>query len=123
MEGGSRRIIKRADIIILIILLAGAAVYIAAMANRRESAVVCRVIYNRETAAMLSLDENRSFTFADLPVRFEVRDGRIAFVQSDCPDQICVDTGFIGTPGQSAACLPNGVILVVEGAGGVDAVV
>ena len=62
------------------------------------------------------LDEDR--TFYIIPnVIFEVKNAQIAFVKSDCPDQICVRTGFIGSAGQMAACLPNGLVLSVLGMG------
>ena len=61
---------------------------------------------------LVSLGEDR--TFYIIPnVIFEVADGQIAFVKSDCPDQICVRTGFISRGGQMAACLPNGLVLSI----------
>jgi hypothetical protein len=86
---------------------------------------VCSVVIDGKTAASFSLDENRVFSVPELPqVSFEVRDGRAAFIRSDCPDQICVHTGFIGQSGQFAACLPNRAVLRVEGEsnGGPDTV-
>ena len=45
-------------------------------------------------------------------------DGSIRFIRSDCPDKICVKTGRIHLAGQSAACLPNGVIVKIVPADG-----
>lgn len=47
-------------------------------------------------------------------------DGRIRFAQADCPDQICVRTGWISRPGQIAACVPGRLILKIEGQSGED---
>ena len=67
------------------------------------------------------LDENQ--TFYIIPnVIFEVRGGQIAFVKSDCPDQVCVRAGFLGRPGQSAACLPNRLILSLSAADDYDGI-
>lgn len=41
--------------------------------------------------------------------------GSIRFVASDCPDQICVRTGELSRPGQSAVCLPARVSVRLEG--------
>lgn len=41
--------------------------------------------------------------------------GRIRFEQADCPDQICVNTGWISRPGQVSVCVPAGVILKITG--------
>ena len=41
-----------------------------------------------------------------------------AFVKTaDCPDHVCIKAGRLSRSGQSAACLPAGVMLTVEGDG------
>ncbi|MDR0405483.1 MAG: NusG domain II-containing protein [Clostridiales bacterium] len=40
-------------------------------------------------------------------------DGSICFAQSDCPDKICVHSGRLRHAGESAACLPNKLILKI----------
>ena len=58
------------------------------------------------------LDDERFFYTDMMPnVMFEVRDGQIAFIKADCPDQVCVNTGFLSRPSQTAACLPNGIVM------------
>lgn len=49
-------------------------------------------------------------------------EGKIAFISSDCPDQVCVKTGKLHRAGEYAACLPNGVIvkIVKKGEGSPD---
>lgn len=47
--------------------------------------------------------------------------GGIRFLESDCPDQICVHSGLLHIPGQFAACLPNSVVVrIVPGDGDHD---
>ena len=73
------------------------------------------------------LDEDASFSvrdiLRDLPeefyeelpdVHFEVRDGALAFIKSDCPDQVCVSMGWQGRAGGFAACLPNQLFFQIE---------
>jgi hypothetical protein len=48
--------------------------------------------------------------------------GRIRFDDSNCPDKICVHTGWLDRAGQSAACLPNKTLIVIEGSGNLDAI-
>ncbi|MCL1807142.1 MAG: NusG domain II-containing protein [Oscillospiraceae bacterium] len=55
-------------------------------------------------------------------VTFTVKHSRIAITQAVCPDKTCIRTGFIGSPGQITACLPNGLMVRVIGESGVDAV-
>ncbi|HHU90649.1 MAG TPA: NusG domain II-containing protein [Clostridiaceae bacterium] len=49
------------------------------------------------------------------PGTIEVNNGRIRFLHADCPDQVCVNTGWIDKPGQIAVCLPAGIIIKIEG--------
>lgn len=49
--------------------------------------------------------------------------GRIRFVWSDCPDGVCVRTGWISRVGQTAACVPNRVLIKITGDAGEDTVV
>ena len=44
-----------------------------------------------------------------------IHGGRAAIVSSCCTGQTCVASGDLHKNGQWAACLPNGVFLVVEG--------
>lgn len=41
------------------------------------------------------------------------KDGSISFKESDCPDKICIKTGKLHIVGETAACLPNEIILKV----------
>lgn len=43
------------------------------------------------------------------------KDGKVRFVKSDCPDKVCVQTGFISKSGQIAACIPAKVLVRITG--------
>ena len=43
-----------------------------------------------------------------------VRDQAIAITDADCPDQICVNEGFISKPGATTVCLPHKVMIEVR---------
>lgn len=45
----------------------------------------------------------------------EVAHGAVHVESSPCKNQVCVAAGFISLPGQWIACLPNGVIVRIEG--------
>ncbi|MEG0571144.1 MAG: NusG domain II-containing protein [Oscillospiraceae bacterium] len=53
--------------------------------------------------AKLYLDEGN--------VWFEIKDEQIAFIDVDCPDKICQNTGFLKKAGDTAICMPKKVIL------------
>ena len=41
------------------------------------------------------------------------QNGKVCISASDCPDQICVHTGWLSSAGQTAVCLPFKVVLKV----------
>lgn len=45
-----------------------------------------------------------------------VGEGGARFVDSDCPDRLCIDRGHLDKAGQSALCLPNRIEVRLEGA-------
>jgi hypothetical protein len=66
---------------------------------------------------LVALNEDGEYAPGGLPgVRIAVRNGAVGFIASDCPDKICVHTGFLSFPGQAAVCLPNKVVVQVADA-------
>jgi len=64
----------------------------------------------------VSLSEDRTFSPEGFDnVMIEVKDGAIRFLSSDCPDQVCVSTGYISRAGQYAVCLPNRLMIKIPG--------
>jgi hypothetical protein len=51
----------------------------------------------------------------------EIRDGRARILSSPCPNQTCVSSAPAARPGQWVACLPNRVMVRVDGADADDA--
>jgi hypothetical protein len=78
-----------------------------------EISVDCRVV---ET---MPFGVNAEYSPEGMPsVRIAIRGMSVGFLGSDCPDKTCVHTGFLSKPGQSAACLPNRVVVRVSAGGG-----
>jgi hypothetical protein len=46
-----------------------------------------------------------------------VEKGRIRFEEANCPDLVCVRTGWLSRQGDIAVCLPNRTIIKIEGEG------
>jgi hypothetical protein len=103
--------------IIIILLAAGLTVFSAQSAYLKP----------QETSYVLIQGENHSWTFpleadetvivsgplGDTVVRIN---GKNAWVESSpCLNQTCVGTGHIRRQGSWAACLPNNVLLIIEG--------
>ena len=76
--------------------------------------------------ATVSLEaaDDGEFRLEELPnVVFTIKDKKIAITSVDCPDKLCARTGFIGNAGESIICLPNRIIVQIEGEAQFDAVV
>lgn len=53
--------------------------------------------------------------------RIEIKNGRIAVTEADCPDHYCVDRGFC-SGGVQIVCLPNRLVIRFVGEGNLDGV-
>ncbi len=56
--------------------------------------------------------------------RVEVKEGQVRIVDSPCPRHICVSMGWISRSGETLVCIPNGLVVRIEGkeGSGFDAV-
>lgn len=43
-----------------------------------------------------------------------VQRGSIRFLDADCPDKLCVRSGTLSKNGDTAACVPNKVVVIIE---------
>ena len=48
-------------------------------------------------------------------MRIEIRDGAVRVAESDCPRRICMQAGWLRTPGRSIVCVPNRVTIELRG--------
>jgi hypothetical protein len=48
-------------------------------------------------------------------MKIEIRDGAVRVAESNCPRKICVQAGWVRTPGRSIVCVPNRVVIEIKG--------
>jgi len=88
------------------------------LGQERQTGTFVQISYFDEVH-VFDLTRDKTFSLPNMPnVTFEISGGKVAFVKSDCPTQICVNMGFQSRVGQMAVCLPNGLIITVVGEGG-----
>jgi len=46
-----------------------------------------------------------------------VEDGAASIVSSPCPHRVCVGMGAVNSDGQAVVCVPNRVVVTIEGSG------
>jgi len=118
----NRKLIERRDWLIIAAILILAAVAYVLITDASYEPIYARISVRNHPDIHLRLSENTEFILPQNPnVRFKIENGAAAFIASDCPDQVCVHMGFLSRPGQSAACLPNFVSLVIIGDTGDEA--
>lgn len=116
--GSDRKFLARRDFFVILCLLAcSCALYL--FAARGGGGAYAEISVDGEVVDTLALGENRVYSPPGRPaVRIAVRDGAIGFIASDCPDKVCIHSGFLSLRGQSAVCLPNRVVARVTETGG-----
>jgi len=107
---------KRTDLVIIVAILAIAAgLYFVYLHSAQGKEVEAKIFYENKLVKVVSLSDGKDYDFSvkgHEDVVFHVyADGSIAFVKSDCPDKVCINAGKQRLSGQSAACLPNGLVL------------
>lgn len=111
--------LKTGDFILTGIILAAALMVGSFFLTSEADASTAVVIKDGQVIKRIDLEN------IDQSVSFEINDkyydlivaekGRIRFKEADCPDRVCVNTGWITRPGQISVCLPNGIIVKIEG--------
>jgi hypothetical protein len=85
---------------------------------------LAEIYYGSELVETVELDSGVEKEFS-IPQNEHVifhldKDGSIYFKESDCPDKICIRSGKLSLPGESAACLPNRIIVKIVSKNGHD---
>ncbi len=109
---------KKSDIlIILIILISGGVLWTVYNSSFSKKPAKAEIYYKSQLIETVDLVKGKDKTFSipqsDHVVFHLSADGRIRFEESDCPDKICIKTGWLDKVGQTAACLPNEVFLKI----------
>lgn len=103
-DSGSRRIFKLSDIVIAAVILLVAVIMLI---NSGEEGSYAAVYYNGEQVGSYTLFADGFYPLEEYGITLEVKDNKICVFDSDCPDKVCVKTGYISSPKQTIVCLPN----------------
>lgn len=118
---------SRADRILIVCLAVVAALAIPVTVRGAENGPSIVVVEGPKGRTTLPLSENTTVDAEGSTgtVTVLVQGGAVCVRDAECPDHVCVDTGWIESRGRVIACVPNGVTVRVESRGmeGLDAVV
>ena len=74
-----------------------------------------KILYTLDLAQ--AEDQTFTVTYGGRTNEIEIRDHQIRVKAADCPDQICVDQGFISDGTVPIVCLPNHLVIEIVGGG------
>ena len=75
----------------------------------RQSGSYVEIRKDNEEIGTYSLDKDQVIDVGD-GNQLEIHDGAVHMVYADCPDQICVHTGWISQEHDMIVCMPNKVV-------------
>jgi len=101
---------KKRDIILIIIIVAiiGQLLFINKfMALKNADKVV--IYFNNKLYRECSINDEETINIksAGIDNVISIHDGGVEMTHANCPDKVCVKTGFISKPGQSIVCIPH----------------
>lgn len=113
--GINRKLIKPLDAVILVALLLCALVIFFSGRGKTRVAVIA---VDGKTVKTVNLEAaaDCEFSLSEAPeVTIKIENGKIAFVNSKCPDGLCEKSGYLKRAGDTAACLPFKTVITVRG--------
>ncbi len=110
--------LKKGDIIIICCVLCIAALIFCGIYFLSPQGDTVRIEVDSKNAATFSLDENITYSVkkdGKVTNVVEIKDKKVSVISADCPDKICVKHREICKSGESIICLPNRVVVSIEG--------
>jgi hypothetical protein len=91
-----------------------------AQANSDSNKYIAVISVNAEEVERVTLTGHAGTEHLDIPEidcdlnTVEVKKEEIRIKSSDCPEQICINTGYISIPGPAIICLPHRVVIEIQ---------
>lgn len=112
LQSSSRyRPLKISDFIIIIIFLS-ALFFIPRSSGEKIIVIVDK---RKEYIYPLNVDRIVEFKGKIGMIKLEIRDKKAKVIESSCPQKICMKTGWIENKGEQIICVPNQVIIRIDG--------
>ena len=103
------------DIILIASLLIAGLVLLLVMRPSSENGSTAVVQVDGVIVARFPLSEDGVHVLTDGLNTIEIKDGKVRMMEAKCPNLQCVHQGWISRSYQSIVCLPNKVIVTIEG--------
>lgn len=112
------KFIKKADIIIIsVLILISIGFWAGYNTLNANTDAVAEIYFKSKLIKTIDLGQGIDLVFSvrenDHVVFRLFPDGSICFMKSNCPDKLCIRSGRLNLVGETAACLPNDIILKI----------
>lgn len=101
-------------ILAAVIVLAAGLILLFQLLRNSGGAKEVTVSVDGEVFGTYSLEEDQTIDIGGTN-RLVIEDGTARIEWADCPDQVCVNHRAVSRDGESIICLPNEVVISVEG--------
>ena len=117
MNKTGRRLVKLTDIIIVFAIALVSVFLIFFNGRKTDKPTAVITVDGKEVNRIdLASAEDEVFTLNTKPVvTLEIKDNKIRFINSLCPDNTCEKCGFLESTGDTAACVPASVVITIQG--------
>ena len=92
----------------------------------RQSGAMVQITQDGQVVGTYSLQQPRTLRYESQDGGYNIvviADGKVRVSEASCPDQVCVDQGWISDGTVPVVCLPNRLVIQIEGGGdGLDSV-
>lgn len=116
-----KKLFMRKDIAVIVaVLLLSALLFIPNLFGNDK--LIAEVYLEGEIIETIDLDSvTESYTIS--PTRsteITVKKGAICFSEAECHDELCIKSGWLTSKGQTAACLPEKIVITIKGNSEID---
>ena len=106
---------KRDKLLIVIVVCVALCAFLAHQIIGGDGAGKVTVKVNGELKGTYSLAEDQTIEINGGTNILQIKNGKADMTEADCPDQLCVHQKAISRTGESIICLPNQVVVSVQG--------
>lgn len=118
------RMFKKGDmllifgIVILAVLFLGWNTFGARLSTNQQLTAVIKhdgQVIQQINLSSVKNPETLTYNYEGIKQVIVAERGRIRFSESECPDKICVKTGWLNKPGDKSVCMPSKVVITIVG--------
>lgn len=111
------KLLTTGDKILVAVLIILGITSIFAINKKRLPGETCTVEFSGDMKHYLKLSENQNLYVEGSmgKTSIQIKNNKVRVTHSDCPEKICARTGWISNVGQIIVCVPNKVVIKIDG--------